>query len=76
MSEPGRITLTAEEQTMPERIDTKQIADYLQRSREYVTDRLTKRPDFPRPVIDRSRRLRFWLRADVEEWARGGKGSE
>lgn len=67
-TEPGRIT---EEQTMPERIDTKQIADYLQRSREYVTDRLTKRPDFPRPVIDRSRRLRFWLRADVEAWARG-----
>lgn len=54
-----------------DKLDTKQIADYLQRSREHVTDRITKRPDFPRPIIDRGRRLRFWARADVEAWAMG-----
>lgn len=54
-----------------ERIDTGQIAEFLKRSREHVTDRITKRPDFPKPVIDRGRKLRFWLFADVEAWAKG-----
>lgn len=54
-----------------ERLDTGQIAEFLRVTRKHVTNRLTKSPDFPRPVIDRGRRLRFWLFADVEAWARG-----
>ena len=54
-----------------DRIDTGQIAEFLRVTRRHVTNRLTKSPDFPRPVIDRGARLRFWLFGDVEEWARG-----
>lgn len=56
---------------MLEKLDTKQIADYLQVTRPHVTDRLTKKPDFPRPVVDRGRKLRLWLRSEVEAWASG-----
>lgn len=34
--------------TPPDKLDTKQIADYLQVTRPHVTDRLTKQPDFER----------------------------
>lgn len=54
-----------------DRIDTGQIAEFLRVTRPHVTDRLTKKPDFPRPVIDRGRKLRLWLRSEVEAWARG-----
>ena len=36
-------------------IDTEGIAPLLGLTRQHVTDRLTKRRDFPRPVIDLSR---------------------
>lgn len=36
-------------------IDTEGIAAMLGLTRQHVTDRLTKRRDFPRPVIDLSR---------------------
>lgn len=49
-------------------IDTKQIAGILGMSREYVTDRLTKRQDFPRPYIDLNRKVRRWKEADVMDW--------
>lgn len=45
-------------------IDTKQIADMLAVTRPYVTDKLTKQVDFPRPIINLSRRLR---RLDINE---------
>lgn len=50
-------------------IDTQDIADLLGVSRQHVTGRITKRPDFPRPAMDLSRRLRKWRRADVLKWA-------
>jgi predicted DNA-binding transcriptional regulator AlpA len=49
-------------------IDTGQIAERLGLNREYVTDKLTKRPDFPRPVVNLSRKLRRWSEADVMAW--------
>jgi predicted DNA-binding transcriptional regulator AlpA len=49
-------------------IDTGQIANMLGVSREHVTDRLTKRPDFPKPEVNISRRLRRWSEADVRAW--------
>lgn len=51
-------------------IDTGQIASILGVEREYVTDKLTKRPDFPRPEVDISQKLRRWNEADVLEWLR------
>ena len=44
-------------------IDTEGIAALLGLTRQHVTDRLTKRRDFPRPVIDLSRRTRRWREA-------------
>lgn len=52
-------------------IDTGQIAAMLEVTREYVTDRLTKRPDFPRPKVNLSRRLRRWEEAEVRAWLKG-----
>ena len=54
-----------------DKLDTGQIAEYLRVTRPHVTDRLTKQPDFPAPVVDRGRKLRLWLRSEVEAWARG-----
>lgn len=59
------------QQDTSEKLDTGQIAAFLRVSRPHVTDRLTKKPGFPRPVVDRSRKLRLWLRSEVEAWARG-----
>lgn len=53
-----------------ELIDTGGIAALLGVSRAHVTDRLTKAPTFPPPVIDLSQRLRRWDRAEVLEWLR------
>lgn len=55
--------------TAAELLDTADIARMLGLSREYVTDKLTKRQDFPRPALDMSRRLRRWKREDVQRWA-------
>ena len=52
-------------------IDTGQIAKMLGLERSYVTDKLTKKPDFPPPRVNRSQRLRRWAEADVLAWARG-----
>jgi hypothetical protein len=37
-------------------------------NREYVTDVLTKRHDFPKPVVNFSRRIRKWQRVAVEAY--------
>lgn len=52
-------------------IDTAGIAAMLGLSREHVTDRLIKRPDFPRPVVNLSRRTRRWAERDVVAFAQG-----
>lgn len=50
-------------------IDTARIADILGMTREHVTDRITKRPDFPRPALNLSQRARRWRETDVLAWA-------
>jgi len=52
-------------------LDTGDIARELNLSREYVTDKLTKKVDFPKPVFNRSSRLRRWAREDIRKWAVG-----
>lgn len=53
----------------PEFIGTEEISIIFGLSRAHVVGRITKRPDFPRPVINLSQRVRKWLRSDVEAWA-------
>jgi hypothetical protein len=55
---------------MSETIDTAKIAEMLGYTRKYVTDVLTKRPDFPAPVLGVSPRKRRWSAPDVLRWAR------
>lgn len=50
-------------------LDTGEIAKLLKLERSYVTDKLTKKPDFPKPRVNRSQRLRRWAEADVLAWA-------
>lgn len=53
------------------RIDTSGIAQILGCSRQHATDRITKRPDFPKPIVNVSQKTRYWSLADVQRWARG-----
>lgn len=54
------------------RLDTAGIAAILGVTREHVTDRITKRPDFPKPFINVSRRLRYWRQSEVQAWMQKG----
>lgn len=54
---------------MNDTIDTARIAEILGVTRVHVTDKITKRPDFPRPVINVSQKLRRWSEAEVRAWA-------
>lgn len=51
-------------------IDTAGIAELLMVSRQHVTDKITKRTDFPKPAIDVSRRIRYWRIDDVRDYVR------
>ena len=39
-------------------------------NREYVTDHIVKKPDFPQPALDLSNKTRRWRRIDCEAWRR------
>lgn len=49
-------------------ISTADIAEDLGLGRDYVTSRLTKRPDFPAPTLRLSQKTVRWLRDDYEAW--------
>ena len=53
------------------RLDTAGIAELLGLTREYVTDCVTKRVDFPKPFINVSRKTRYWRTSEVMAWMRG-----
>jgi predicted DNA-binding transcriptional regulator AlpA len=55
-------------------VDVAGIAEILGVSRKHVTDRLSKHPSFPAPVIAISRKTRRWLREAIMEWA--GQGAQ
>ena len=46
-------------------LDTADIASMMKLSREYVTDRLTKKPGFPKPHVNYSQKLRRWDKDEV-----------
>lgn len=52
-------------------VGTADIARILGVSRAHATNRITKRADFPKPVVNLTQRLRRWKRADVERWVLG-----
>lgn len=56
-------------------IDTAQIAELLGVTRAYVTDRLTKRPDFPAPRVNLTRRVRRWAEPEVRAWLEQHSGA-
>jgi predicted DNA-binding transcriptional regulator AlpA len=58
---------------MSQWIDSQKAAELLGVTREHFTDRLSKRADFPMPVINFSRRSRRWLLSEVLAWASGPK---
>ncbi|RRS06401.1 hypothetical protein EIP75_02120 [Aquabacterium soli] len=49
-------------------LNTADIAALLGYKRRYVTDVITKHPDFPRPRQNMSQKNRRWLRQDLEVW--------
>ena len=55
----------------PAAIDTTEIARMLGLSRKHVTGYVTKLPDFPEPIVNVSRRTRYWDRGAVLRWAKG-----
>lgn len=50
-------------------VNTADIADMLRLQRKYVTNEVTKRADFPKPLINLSRRTKLWRRVDVVKYA-------
>lgn len=58
--------------TDDEKWNTEQIARFTGLSRKTVTNRLTKRKGFPRPVVDTSQKNRWWLAREVREHAAKG----
>lgn len=53
---------------MPELITPQDIADVLHVPYREVVDRITKRPDFPRPALVLGKKTKRWTREDFEGW--------
>lgn len=53
-------------------LDTGQIAQLLNLTREHVTDKLTKQPGFPAPQVNLNRKTRRWSEDEVLEWLKRG----
>ena len=49
-------------------ITTTQIAAMVGLSKNYVTEKIVRQPDFPRPAMMLSRKTRRWDLADVQMW--------
>lgn len=53
---------------------TREMAMVWGLNREYVTDHIVKKPDFPNPALNLSNKQRRWRRVEVEEWRRKHSG--
>lgn len=51
-------------------INIDDIAERVGESREYVRDKLVRRPDFPRPALVLSQKVKKWSTDDIERWLR------
>ena len=54
------------------RLDTAGLADLLGCTSDHATAVITRRADFPKPCINVSNRMRFWLYRDVLQWLMHG----
>jgi predicted DNA-binding transcriptional regulator AlpA len=54
--------------TSIETVDSRQIADMMGLTRAHVTDTVTKRPGFPKPVLKLSQRNVRWSLVEVLQW--------
>lgn len=54
---------------LPELMTTKDISSLLGVCHRHCVERIMKRPDFPRPAINVSRRIKRWSRTDILKWA-------
>lgn len=57
-----------------ELVGTADMAALWRIGREHVTNVITKRPDFPQPALNLSRKTRRWFRVEVEAWRRKHSG--
>lgn len=48
--------------------DLNQIAALTGLSKNYVRDKLTKRPDFPSPDIRLSQKIKWWKPETIKKW--------
>lgn len=56
---------------MANEIDAGQVAQLLGVSRGYFTDKLSKKPGFPKPVVNFSPRSRRWRYDEILRWRQG-----
>ncbi len=49
-------------------IDSAELAAMLGVSRDHAVARIAKRPDFPKPAVNLSQKLRRWNLSDVQRW--------
>lgn len=49
-------------------VTTKDIAEKLGLTREYATDKVVKRDDFPKPAIVLSQKVKLWKLEDFDRW--------
>lgn len=52
-----------------ERWNVERIATYLGLTPKHTREAVTTKPSFPKPVVNMSRRTRFWSADDVRQWA-------
>jgi predicted DNA-binding transcriptional regulator AlpA len=53
---------------MNDLLDTKDIAQMLGVTRAHCVGRIVKRPDFPKPAVALTQRLKRWRKAEVMKW--------
>lgn len=53
---------------MSNEIDAGTVAQLLGVTRQHFTDRISKRPDFPKPVVNFSPKSRKWRFDEVMRW--------
>jgi predicted DNA-binding transcriptional regulator AlpA len=53
---------------MSDLLDLNDIAARFKLRREYVRDRLSKRPDFPRPAVVVSQKNKLWSVESIAAW--------
>lgn len=56
-------------------LNTQEIAQLLGVTREHVTNKIVKRPDFPKPTINASQKMRKWAQHEVLAYLRGERRS-